>query len=267
MKTPDQIARERENQKRYRDRHREELRAKWRKDVQEKKASMSPEELAAAKQTKSDYDKEYRAANRERIRAEKAAYYATPEGKELRRRSSERLHRRRGMKPRAKLPADELRRRGTESKKKWLAKNPGFLKAAYHRRMDEDPGFRMMKAIRARVRHFFVGRRKSARTQALVGCTPEELRKYIEGLWKPNMDWTNYGRDGWHLDHVIPCALFDLTDPEQQRKCFHYTNMAPLWQIDNLIKSDTLPRGMAHPNPPAQSPLDNPSIAPSLSPA
>jgi HNH endonuclease. len=50
------------------------------------------------------------------------------------------------------------------------------------------------------------------------------------------MSWDNYGRDGWHIDHIRPCASFDLTDPEQQRQCFHYTNLQPLWAADNIRK-------------------------------
>ena len=55
------------------------------------------------------------------------------------------------------------------------------------------------------------------------------------------MTWKNYGRNGWHIDHILPCSSFDLTDPEQRRKCFHYTNLQPLWEIDNIRKSDKVP--------------------------
>ena len=50
------------------------------------------------------------------------------------------------------------------------------------------------------------------------------------------MSWDNHGYDGWHVDHIRPCASFDLTDEEQVRKCFHYTNLQPLWAKDNLRK-------------------------------
>ena len=52
------------------------------------------------------------------------------------------------------------------------------------------------------------------------------------------MSWDNYGIHGWHIDHIRPCASFDLTDPEQQRQCFHYPNLQPLWAFDNLSKND-----------------------------
>jgi hypothetical protein len=48
------------------------------------------------------------------------------------------------------------------------------------------------------------------------------------------MSWDNYGIAGWHIDHIKPCCTFDLTDLEQQKQCFHYTNLRPLWAKDNL---------------------------------
>ena len=48
------------------------------------------------------------------------------------------------------------------------------------------------------------------------------------------MTWDNHGE--WHIDHIKPCASFDLTDADQQRECFNYTNLQPLWAKDNLSK-------------------------------
>jgi hypothetical protein len=51
------------------------------------------------------------------------------------------------------------------------------------------------------------------------------------------MSWENHGE--WHIDHIRPCASFsDLTQLEQQKQCCHYTNLQPLWAIDNILKSD-----------------------------
>ena len=52
------------------------------------------------------------------------------------------------------------------------------------------------------------------------------------------MNWLNYGRHGWHVDHIRPCASFDLSKPSEQKKCFNYKNLQPLWEEDNLAKSD-----------------------------
>ncbi len=48
------------------------------------------------------------------------------------------------------------------------------------------------------------------------------------------MSWENYGK--WHVDHILPCASFDLGKPEEQFKCFNYKNLQPLWATDNLKK-------------------------------
>jgi len=55
----------------------------------------------------------------------------------------------------------------------------------------------------------------------------------------PGQSFENYGT-AWHVDHIRPCASFDLSDPEQQRQCFHFTNLQPLWDEINLEKSDSL---------------------------
>ena len=84
-----------------------------------------------------------------------------------------------------------------------------------------------------------MGREKSAPTMALIGLqNKEELKHYIEAMFLPGMNWQNYGqKDGWQIDHIRPCASFDMNDPRQQRQCFHYTNLQPLWARDNNKKN------------------------------
>jgi len=103
-----------------------------------------------------------------------------------------------------------------------------------------DVQFRILKSLRCSMGNV-VRRRagvvsKSAKTTELLGCTIEEARDWLEMLWEPGMSWSNYGRKGWHIDHVEPCSSFDLSDPSQQRKCFHFSNLSPLWWYDNLSK-------------------------------
>jgi hypothetical protein len=76
--------------------------------------------------------------------------------------------------------------------------------------------------------------RKSARTMDLIGCTPTELRAYLESLFLPGMSFEN--RHLWHIDHKKALASFTLTDPVQQRIACHYTNLQPLWAKDNQRK-------------------------------
>lgn len=70
-----------------------------------------------------------------------------------------------------------------------------------------------------------------------------EFRKHIESRFLPGMGWHN-ARE-WHLDHIRPCASFDLTRSEDVRECYHYSNYRPLWARDNLRKG-SMWRGMRH---------------------
>lgn len=106
----------------------------------------------------------------------------------------------------------------------------------YARERRKDPLYRIKTNLRARVGKAVRGLDKSATTEELLGCTFEQLRAHLQSLFKPGMTWENMGRNGWHVDHKTPCCAFDLSDPEQQRVCFHFSNLQPLWQLDNLKK-------------------------------
>ncbi len=80
------------------------------------------------------------------------------------------------------------------------------------------------------------GVKKNTKTIDLIGCDISFLKKYLEALFKPGMSWKNHGRSGWHIDHIHPCASFDLKDTEQQKQCFHYTNLQPLLAEENIQK-------------------------------
>ncbi len=100
-----------------------------------------------------------------------------------------------------------------------------------------EPGFRQRKALRTRLWKFVTGTKKQ-RMSKLIGCTREQFVEYIQKRFTKGMHWNNYGE--WEMDHIIPCTAFDLTDPEQQRKCFHYTNLQPMWKRDNIRKGNKI---------------------------
>ena len=103
-------------------------------------------------------------------------------------------------------------------------------------RYDNDLNYRLRSSLRSRLYLAIKNNSKSASTLELLGCDIDFLREYIEERFNGNMSWENYGE--WHIDHIKPCASFDLSKPEQQKQCFHYTNLQPLWAIDNIRKSD-----------------------------
>ncbi len=118
------------------------------------------------------------------------------------------------------------------------SRRTGRDQAAYKKqKYKHDISFRLACRLRARITRVMNGGKRCLPVADLIGCSMEELKKYLEIKFQPGMTWENKGRAGWHIDHIRPCSSFDLTDPEQQKQCFHYTNLQPLWAIDNLRKN------------------------------
>lgn len=82
--------------------------------------------------------------------------------------------------------------------------------------------------------------KKSDHTCDLLGCSLDFFFKYFESKFTGEMSWAKFKRGQIHIDHIVPCSSFDLGDKAEQLKCFHYTNLQPLWALDNLKKSDSL---------------------------
>lgn len=115
----------------------------------------------------------------------------------------------------------------------------------YHIRFKKDQKFRLLHNMRSRIHHALKVK-KSQQSLKLVGCAVEELKIYLETIFYPHpftgeiMSWDNYGILGWHVDHIIPISSFNLSDKDQSLKACHYTNLQPLWAVDNLAKGDKL---------------------------
>lgn len=105
-------------------------------------------------------------------------------------------------------------------------------------RRKTDPVYKMIGLLRRRMVLAIKSQsaQKSKKTLELLGAFKEDIWKHLESQFKEGMTRENHGAKGWHIDHIKPCASFDLTDPEQQKECFHYTNLQPLWWWENLEK-------------------------------
>ena len=128
-----------------------------------------------------------------------------------------------------------------ERKTVWRENNPEYSGTYQYERASVDIGFKLRGRISARIRNALKkdANQKAVGTIKLLGCTVQKAKEHIENQFLPGMSWENWGKHTWHIDHIRPCASFDLTDPEQQKQCFHYTNLQPLWASDNLRKSDS----------------------------
>lgn len=159
------------------------------------------------------------------------------------REASARYRKRRGAEWRARHSREEAARRQRLGAK--VRKEQARKASALHRqRHGHKPLFRAIASLRSRLVIAIRSNPKASTTLNLLGCTPEFFRAYIEARFKRGMNWENYGlgKGRWHIDHVIPCAEFDLSDPRQQRQCFRYTNLQPLWGRQNYRKGAKCPR-------------------------
>jgi len=105
---------------------------------------------------------------------------------------------------------------------------------ARKRRLKNDINVRITYNLRARLHKALHRNQKTNTTVKLLGCDIDFLKVYLNNLFTEGMSWKNYGK--WEIDHIKPCASFDLSKPEEQRKCFHYTNLQPLWENENIRK-------------------------------
>lgn len=214
MSYRDPIA-QKEQSKRYRERNREKIMArllKWQKD--------NPEKVSA-------YKEKWRLGNMDKVRAAQKRRYADNPEKYI-------ATVRRYQKRHAKRVAVQKRRYQINNREairnarnKWQARKMSDLQ------------FRIKKILRGRTGSAIKavdGAKKCAKTTEMLGCSIEDFRIYLESKFEVGMSWDNYGKI-WQVDHIMPCAIFDLTKPEHQRRCFHFSNMQPLLTEENLRKN------------------------------
>lgn len=118
--------------------------------------------------------------------------------------------------------------------------NSGNCARHHQEKYQNNIDFKIKRLLRSRLNLALKNNQKSGHTLELLGCTIEHLKQHLESQFEPGMTWENYGTE-WHIDHIIPCTYFDLTDPEQQRICFNCRNLQPMWGSENIKKSNKVP--------------------------
>lgn len=193
-------------------------------DRREKKRAQRRAHYAANRERIRATQKEYRSENVEKIRAaERESYAANPQKYHANHERYYAANREKVLVYKREYSiANREKYRGVRAKQQ-------------RDRIRSDPEFRLVRNVRNRVWTTVVRGHKSARTMELLGCTISELRAHLESQFRTGMTWENYG-PVWHIDHRRPCASFDLLDPAQQRECFNFKNLQPLFAEENLSK-------------------------------
>lgn len=123
-------------------------------------------------------------------------------------------------------------------KKHYRLRNIESINSGRKHRFHNDTNYRLSILLRTRLRKaLFRGTKRGSAVQDL-GCTVEELKQHLEDQFTEGMNWENQGE--WHIDHIIPMSSFDLTDRDQLLECCHFTNLQPLWALENLRKGNKI---------------------------
>ena len=195
--------------KEYRSKHKEQI-ATWRKDHYFK----HKEQIVA-------HNKNYRFENKEKIAIYMKDYYLKNKKrwKDSRLKNKERI-------------AAYMKDYGTKNKERLKGYDRDYTKE----KIKTDIQFRLGCLLRNRLGRAIKRGSRSGSAVRDLGCTIPELKFYLEGQFQDGMNWDNWSLRGWHIDHKIPLAFFDLTDREQFLQAVHYTNLQPMWAKKNLSK-------------------------------
>ena len=174
--------------------------------------------------------KQYLLDNKEKISEQKKEYYLDNKEKISEYQKQYRLDNKENSKQYCLDNKDKI----SEQKKEYYLKNKENIRIRDKKRRYVNIEYRLTLNLRRRVLLALQGKSKSKRTLELLGCTVKYLIEHLEKQFQPGMNWQE--RHLFHIDHIRPCSSFDLTDPKQQSECFNYTNLQPLWAIDNMVK-------------------------------
>lgn len=126
--------------------------------------------------------------------------------------------------------------------KEWEIKNYQKIRVRKNEKTKErrkkDPVYHMMNKVRCRLRKYLITLNitKKNKTFDIIGCSPYDLKEHLEKQFVSGMTWEN--RNEWHIDHIIPLSSAQ-TEDELYKLC-HYTNLQPLWDEENLKKSNKI---------------------------
>lgn len=118
-----------------------------------------------------------------------------------------------------------------EGKVKYKSRINRYSNYKYHNNLEHH----ITHSLRNRMRLAIRNNQKFGKTLDFLGCSVEELKSHLECGFHSGMSWDNYGQY-WQIDHIKPCALFDMSQEAEQKRCFNYTNLQPMLSKDNARK-------------------------------
>jgi len=191
------------------------------------------------------YDKKYKMVHAKELKEYSVKYYKTHKKEKILYNQKYRLEHKEEIRIHKNEYMKKYVKEHKEQRKKYIKKYYKLNKEKImiekrlymNNKCKNDMNFKILCRMRHRLYMVLKQNSKSSSTVSLLGCSIDFLKHHLESKFTKGMSFSNYGK--WHIDHIRPCASFDLSKSEEQRKCFHYTNLQPLWAGDNIRKSDT----------------------------
>jgi hypothetical protein len=224
--TTQELSLRREKCKEYYRKHKERIRA-WSKahiEANKERYNASSREYHHKNKEKCNLAcKEYDKKHKEELKQKRAEQYRLNKAKMSKKRSEKYL-----------ANHEENKRKAREKRNA----NKEIRNKKHKERYKTDIQYKLSNLIRVRIYSAIKQSqaRKCEKVEYLIGCSLAVLKSHLEAQFEPGMNWNNNTQYGWHIDHIIPICTFDLQDTEQQKTCFHYSNLRPLWAIDNLSR-------------------------------
>mgnify|MGYP001602947199 CR=1 FL=1 len=178
-------------------------------------------------------NKRYRLAHPEKIKAYKRKWHKENLEK------ARLANRKRNLKSRLLFP-EKTKLRQLRYKNKDIEEFRRKVTKRHSFRYHSDIQYKIACRLRGRLKDAIKGNAKVGSAILSLGCSISELKVYLENYFTIGMNWNNYGKDGWHIDHILPVTSFDLTNVEQLKKACHFTNLQPLWAVDNIKKGNKI---------------------------
>ncbi len=118
-----------------------------------------------------------------------------------------------------------------------------YRKQYMRERKANDPIFKIQALCRTRIYKLIKNINKTHKSSELLDCSMEHLKAWFEFNFDDKMTWENQGQY-WHIDHIIPCASFDLTKEKELKECFNWKNLRPCEKINNICKGDKIDKNI-----------------------
>ena len=121
----------------------------------------------------------------------------------------------------------------------WRDQNPDKVRQYERTVRATNPNRMIRDRLQSRIKFVLnnAGNKKSSNLESYIGCTSKDLVVHIESFYSDSVNWDT--RNEWDIDHIRPCASFDLANDDQVRVCFNWRNLMPLDKYDNYAKGDT----------------------------